>query len=160
MVEEMPQSRLRNHWYGRRNGGIFQSDKVITMTSRGGTQMKKRYVVQIGMGVDQHGHENNPTTAAIRAVKDAISNNCLPGIVEIVGLKRVEEMIVDVLIAAPFPEKMDENEVLSSIPFGTKALTAVKGGMVTQGLAVEALNDTDGAILVANASVTVSFEME
>jgi len=29
MVEEMPQSRLRNHWYGRGHGGIFRPDKVI-----------------------------------------------------------------------------------------------------------------------------------
>jgi len=118
--------------------------------------MNKRFVIQIGMGADQHGHGNNPTTAAVRAVQDAISTNCLPGLVEIVDLKTPDDMTVDLLIAAPYPERIDEEEVLAAIPFGTKRLSVVKGGMVTDGLAIPALGDTDGAILVANASVTVT----
>jgi len=30
--------------------------------------MEKRYVVEIGMGVDQHGHRGDPTDAAIKAI--------------------------------------------------------------------------------------------
>jgi len=61
--------------------------------------MFKRYIVEIGMGVDQHGHKKNPTNAAIKAIKNAISNNCLVGLGEIVGLKNVADMAVEVLIA-------------------------------------------------------------
>ena len=117
--------------------------------------MFKRYIVEIGMGVDQHGHQKNPTNAAIKAIKNAISNNCLVGLGEIVGLKNPADMAVEVLIAAPYAENIDSDAVLAAVPFGTKTIAVVEGGMKTTGLPVPALNDTDGEILVANASVTV-----
>jgi uncharacterized protein (TIGR02058 family) len=117
--------------------------------------MFKRYIVEIGMGVDQHGHKKNPTNAAIKAIKNAISNNCLVGLGEIVGLKNVADMAVEVLIAAPYPENINKDEVLAAVPFGTKTISVVEGGMKTSGLPVANLGDTDGEILVATASVTV-----
>lgn len=48
---------------------------------------EKRFIVQLAMGTDQHGHNDNCTNAAIKAVKNAISNNCLIGLIEICGLR-------------------------------------------------------------------------
>ncbi len=38
---------------------------------------RKRLIIEMGMGVDQHGQE--PTVAAARAVRNAIAHNALPG---------------------------------------------------------------------------------
>ena len=122
--------------------------------------MFKTFIVEIGMGLDQHGHKNNPTNAAVKAIKNAISNNCLVGLRDIVGLKSPKDMAVEVLISAPFPENINEEEVLKAVPFGQKSLKVVEGGMITMGLPVPDLGDTSGEVLVANAAVTVKCKME
>jgi uncharacterized protein (TIGR02058 family) len=121
--------------------------------------MFKTFIVEIGMGLDQHGHSNNPTNAACKAIKNAISNNCLVGLRDIVGLKNPADMVVEVLISAPYPENINEKQVLDAVPFGSKSLKVVEGGMKTMGLPVPSLGDTSGEIIVANAAVTVKCNM-
>jgi len=121
--------------------------------------MEKRYVVQVGMGVDQHGHKGDPTRAAIKAVNNAISNNSLCGISEILNLSGPGKMIVDVLIGVPYPQKVNEEKVLEAIPFGKKRLRAVEGGLIARGVQLKSLGDDSADILIANAAVTVSFDL-
>lgn len=45
--------------------------------------MRKRFVIEMGMGIDQHGQD--PTVAAARAVRNAIAHNALPGVWEVAG---------------------------------------------------------------------------
>ncbi len=121
--------------------------------------MNKRFLVEIGAGVDQHGHQNDCTHAAIKAIKNAISNNCLTGITEICGLKEAKDLLkmkVHVKIGAPYPENIDEKKVLKAIPFGEKSLEVVKGGLLAQGIMIKELGDTSDKIIVCNAAVTVS----
>ena len=121
--------------------------------------MEKRYVVEIGMGVDQHGHRGNPTGAAIKAVNNAISTISLCGILEILNLRDPGQMSVDVLIGTPFPEKLDVKKVLEAIPLGKKRLKAVEGGLIARGVQLTSLGDDSADILVVNAAVTVSFDL-
>jgi uncharacterized protein (TIGR02058 family) len=121
--------------------------------------MEKRYVVEIGMGVDQHGHKGDPTSAAIKAVRNAISDVCLCGISEILNLSGPGEMVVDVLIGTPFPQNVDAGKVLEAIPFGRKRLKAVEGGLVARGVQLTSLGDDSADILIANAAVTVSCDI-
>ena len=121
--------------------------------------MEKRYVVEIGMGVDQHGHRGDPTSAAVKAVNNAISNISLCGISEILDLRDAGEMIVDVLIGTPFSEKLGEEKVLEAIPLGKKRLKAVEGGLIARGVQVNSMGDDSADILVVNAAVTVSFDL-
>jgi uncharacterized protein (TIGR02058 family) len=119
----------------------------------------KQFITQIGMGVDQHGHQNNCTNAAIKAVKNAISNNCLTGLTEICGLKDPKDLLkmkVHVKIGAPSPETIQEIKVLKAIPFGEKSIEIVKGGLVTRGIMIKELGDISDKIIVCNAAVTVS----
>ncbi len=121
----------------------------------------QRFIVQLGSGTDQHGHTNNCTNAAIKAVKDAISNNCLTGLIEICGLKEpkdLSKMKVSVKIGAPYPETINEKKVLNAIPFGEKTIEVVKGGLVAQGIMIKELDDTSDMIIVCNAAVTVSIK--
>jgi uncharacterized protein (TIGR02058 family) len=114
---------------------------------------RKRLIIEMGMGVDQHGQE--PTVAAARAVRNAIAHNALPGVWEVAGLSHPDEMIVEVQIAVPYPEQVREAEVLSVLPFGRKSLTVEAGGMIVQGRAISEFNDKNDEMLVAIAAVTV-----
>jgi len=117
---------------------------------------RKRFVIEMGMGVDQHGQE--PTVAAARAVRNAIAHNALPGIWEVAGLSDPDQMIVEVQVAVPYPDQVREAEVLAVLPFGRKTLKVETGGMVVQGRAIASLNDKNDEMLVAVASVTVWIE--
>ena len=120
-----------------------------------------RFIVQIGTGVDQHGHNDDCTNAAIKAVKNAISNNCLTGLLEICDLKEpddLQKMFVHIKIAAPYPVNIKEEKVLKAIPFGTKSIDIEKGGMVADGIIIKQLGDSSDKILVCNAAVTVAIE--
>ncbi|NEP36907.1 Lin0512 family protein [Moorena sp. SIO3B2] len=113
----------------------------------------KRLIIEMGMGVDQHGQD--PTVAAARAVRNAIAHNALPGVWEVAGLEHPNQMIVEVQVAVPYPEQVRENEVLAVLPFGQKTLSLESGGMVVQGRAIPELNDKNDEMLIAVAAVTV-----
>jgi uncharacterized protein (TIGR02058 family) len=116
----------------------------------------KRYVVELGYGADMHG--GSATKAAMRAVKDAVSRSCLCGLFEIVGVKDPDAMHVQIRIGCPQPEQVDRRQVLDVIPFGTRELEVVEGGLATRGVEVPALGSGD-SIFVAVASLTVSVDI-
>ncbi len=120
------------------------------------TVERKRLIIEMGMGVDQHGQE--PTVAAARAVRNAIAHNALPGVWEVAGLSHPQQMIVEVKVAVPYPEQVREEEVLAVLPFGQKTLTVENGGMVVEGRAIAELDDKNDEMLVAVAAVTVLVE--
>lgn len=107
-----------------------------------------RCVTEMGMGVDVHGL--NYTTAAQRAVFDAIHHSSL-GFQRMIG-KTADDMRVDVTIGVPKPEAVDGAAVLATLPHGSGHINVVQGGL-------EVLNDggTDGT-LIANAILIVSFD--
>ncbi|MGB3491595.1 MAG: Lin0512 family protein [Elainellaceae cyanobacterium] len=113
----------------------------------------KRLIIEMGMGVDQHGQD--PTVAASRAVRNAIAHNALPGVWEVAGLKHPNEMIVEVQISVPYPDQVQHDQVLSVLPFGQKTLKVEPGGMIVEGRAIAELNDKNDDMLVAIAAVTV-----
>ncbi len=119
---------------------------------------KKRFIVEIGSGADLHGMD--ATKAACRAVRDAIRHSCLCGLVEILGRNSFEGVFVDVLVSCPYPEQIDTAVVLAELPVGECSLRTEKGGMLTEGLCVERFGKDCSSILVANAAITVSVEME
>ncbi len=122
---------------------------------------ENRFILQLGSGVDQHGHNDDCTNAAVKAVKNAISNNCLTGLSEICGLKEPKDLLkmkVHVKIGAPYPDNIDKKKVLKAIPFGEKSIEVVKGGLIAQGIMIKELGDTSDNIIVCNAAVTVSMK--
>ncbi len=119
---------------------------------------EKRYIIELGTGADLHGQD--VTKAARRAVRDAISDSCLCGLREVLGMTDPsKEMLVHVLIACPNPEQVDKDAVLEELPLGMKSIEVKEGGMLSPGLFVPELGDHSPDILVANASVTVSIDM-
>jgi uncharacterized protein (TIGR02058 family) len=118
--------------------------------------VRKRLIIEMGMGVDQHGQES--TVAAARAVRNAIAHNALPGVWEVAGLEDPNQMIVEVQVAVPYPDQVRHEEVLAVLPFGQKTLTVTQGGMVVQGRAIASLHDKNDEMLIAVAAVTVWIE--
>ncbi|HEY32592.1 MAG TPA: hypothetical protein G4O10_05750 [Dehalococcoidia bacterium] len=119
---------------------------------------KKRFAIEMGMGVEQHGQD--VTRAAAKAVKDAISRVSLVGLLEMVELRDLNEMFVEVLIACPRPEEVDTDEVLQALPFGQKEIMLVEGGMVLHGHQLPILEDRSDEIIIANAAVTVYIDTD
>lgn len=119
---------------------------------------KRRFIIEMGTGIDAHGQDI--TTAAIRAVKDAIVRVSLLGLSEVVTLNDRNDMLVDVLIACPRPEEVNTDEVLLALPFGQKEIKVVEGGMVARGHCAHDLGDKSDEIIVANAAITVSIDAD
>ncbi len=118
---------------------------------------EKRYITQVGMGVDLHGQD--VTQAACRAVRNAIANNCLCGISQVLDTDRPEEkMHVRVEVACPRPNDLLKDSVLAVIPFGKKTIEVKEGGMVSNGILSPRLGDKTAEIIIANAAVTVSVD--
>jgi uncharacterized protein (TIGR02058 family) len=117
--------------------------------------MLKRYIIELGMGVDLHGRDL--TKAAIKAVKDATSRSCLCGIEDLLE-KDPLKMHVHVKIGCSNPEKLDKDAVLKSIPVGTGEIEVVKGGLGTHGLSVPEFGE-GSTIEVVVAALTVSVEI-
>jgi uncharacterized protein (TIGR02058 family) len=116
----------------------------------------KRFIVEIGTGIDLHGED--VTKAACRAVKDAISRNCLCGLLEILEMKDLKAIKVDILVACPRPEEVDLEQVKAVVPIGRREARAVQGGMTALGLCVPQFADDCDQIVVANAALTVFVE--
>lgn len=117
----------------------------------------RRLLIEFGSGIDQHGQE--PTVAAVRAVKDAISWNYLVGLREVLNLENLDNMIVRVTIGTPYPERVDRAQVEAALPHGRKTVEVVSGGLlVHSGHASASLGDTSDEVIVANAAVEVGVE--
>jgi len=116
----------------------------------------KRFIVEIGTGIDLHGED--ATKAACRAVRDAISRNCLCGIVEIMGIQDLNALEVQIVVAVPRPQDVDLDRVMAEAPIGRKTCRAVEGGMIVKGLCVAQFGSDCDQILVANAAITVFVE--
>jgi uncharacterized protein (TIGR02058 family) len=119
--------------------------------------MLKRYVVELGTGVDLHGMD--VTKAACRAVKNAISQSCLCGLAETLEMDDPARTLhIDVTVAAPFPEQVDQEKVAAVLPFGSVSVHVEEGGLKTPGLAVPSLGE-GSTIVVANAALSVQVDL-
>ena len=83
------------------------------------------YVLEFGMGVDVHGQDG--TTAAIRAVSDAIRHSSLPFVSA--ARARGGTMFVDVTVGVPDPTTVDVERVKKELPHGEVTVRAVPGGL-------------------------------
>ena len=113
----------------------------------------RRFIIEVGMGIDQHGQDH--TRAAERAVQDAIQRSCLCGLKEVVGLKNSGDMVVEVLIGCPAPETVDKARVLKALPLGQKKIEVRQGGLSGKTLFQPELGDQTDEMVVANAVITV-----
>ncbi|SVB64560.1 uncharacterized protein METZ01_LOCUS217414, partial [marine metagenome] len=114
----------------------------LEMTIDRGKQMTlRRYITEMGMGVDVHG--KNYTTAAKRAVSDAIRHSSLNFFKTL--NKSADEMRITLVIGVTNPNAVDSKEVAREMPYGTVKVEVKQGGL-------EVPNEAgDDAIIIANA---------
>jgi len=104
----------------------------------------KPYVLEFGMGVDVHGLDS--TTAACRAVSDAIRHSSLPFFRDV--RERGGRMLVDVTVGVPDPGSVDVERVRRELPHGEVTIRPVPGGLRVPG----------SDALIACVGITVSVE--
>jgi uncharacterized protein (TIGR02058 family) len=131
---------------------------------------KKLLFVQVGFGVDQHG-EDDATKAAVRAVRNAIEFNSIPGVIEHVPGGR-KEMLIHVKLGVPpctstgsekgspvqcFP--VDQMHVAKVFPYGKLLpMEIVTGGLgFSTGRVVEELGDTNDKAICVVACISIGY---
>ena len=121
----------------------------------------RRYLLENGTGVDLHGKDE--TKAAQRAVKDAISHSSMIGLGSLFKIGSFEELeealMVDVTIAAPNPEKVDGEAVLSVLPEGKRRINIIKGGMMWPPMSLDPVAKSHEVVMV-NAIIVVLIDVE
>jgi uncharacterized protein (TIGR02058 family) len=105
----------------------------------------KPYVHEFGMGVDVHG--DDPTTAACRAVSDAIRHSSLPFFRDV--REKGGKMLVSVTVGVPNAARVDRERVRKELPHGEVTVNAVDGG----------LRVPESDTIIACVGITVSIEM-
>jgi len=108
----------------------------------------KRYLTEMGMGVDVHGGDY--TKAARRAVSDALRHSSLNFFK---ALDRTpHDMRITVRVGAGRPEAIDGEAVAAELPYGTVTVEAISGG-----LDIPSDDGTDLMVIVV-AAVLVCFD--
>lgn len=113
--------------------------------------MKRKFIIEIGMGVDLHGEDI--TKAAIKAVHNATSKQCLAGLFEICNADS-NNIYVDILVGTTEPGNVDCAKVAKAIIFPQCKVKAQIGGLVVEGMLKN--DGTRDTIQVVVAAVTVS----
>eukprot|EP00581_Thalassiosira_minuscula_P015370 CAMPEP_0183721768 /NCGR_PEP_ID=MMETSP0737-20130205/13936_1 /TAXON_ID=385413 /ORGANISM="Thalassiosira miniscula, Strain CCMP1093" /LENGTH=182 /DNA_ID=CAMNT_0025951823 /DNA_START=139 /DNA_END=687 /DNA_ORIENTATION=- len=129
--------------------------------------------VQMGFGVDQHGNDTSnasgsgggATKAAVRAVRNAIEFNSIPGMVEAVPGGRAE-MLISVKLGVPTKRgstdamEVDLNQVAKVFPYGRLLpMEVVVGGLsFNTGRVVRELGDEDDLAVCVAACVSIGYD--
>jgi len=113
--------------------------------------------IETGMGIDVHGQ--NITSAAIRAVKNAIHFNSMPGIRSVLPENSLDNMRVNVKLAVPCDkDKLDIAAVKEALPYGKVTVEVMDGGMkTTSGIVLEDKGDKNDLMYIVIASVEVGY---
>lgn len=128
--------------------------------------------VQMGFGVDQHGNDGSDgsgggaTKAAVRAVRNAIEFNSIPGAIEAIPGGR-SEMLIKVKLGIPLkredssePMDVNLNDVAKVFPYGRLLpIEVVVGGLTfNTGRIVRELGDKDDLAVCVAASVSIGYD--
>ena len=116
--------------------------------------MKQVMFIELGMGADLHGQD--VTKAAVRAVRDAIGRNSMPGMRTLVEGDS-SRMKVRVRLAVPADaDRLDLEAVRAVLPYGEVSVEVMPGGMLTSsGVFLADKDDRNDLIYVVNAAVEV-----
>jgi uncharacterized protein (TIGR02058 family) len=113
--------------------------------------------IEIGMGVDLHGQD--ATMAAVRACRNAIQTNSMPGLRSILPGNSLDNMKVRVKLGVPVAaEQVDIEKVKSTFPYGEVSVEIVSGGLIcSSGVVLPDKGDVNDEVIVVNAAVEVGF---
>ncbi|MCC7347669.1 MAG: Lin0512 family protein [Variibacter sp.] len=111
--------------------------------------VKTRVILELGSGNDLHGSDY--TTAALRAVQDALHHSSLAFIRSLdVDTTKLD---VEVTIGVQKPDQVDLAKVKASLPVGNVSVKAVKGGLDV------ADPERDDPAVIASAAIAVRVDL-
>ncbi len=115
-----------------------------------------RLLIEIGVGVDQHGQD--PSKAAVRAVRDAVQRVCIPGFRELGLSFDKARLIID--IYTPLPEETRRKDILDALPArpreGEIIVNIHRGGALVKGIYMPEYGDRGDEIIVVVAAITIA----
>jgi uncharacterized protein (TIGR02058 family) len=119
--------------------------------------MDQLMFIQTGMGTDVHGQDI--TKAAVRAIKNAIHTNSMPGIRTVLPEQSLDNMKINVKLALPCDhDQLDLEEVKKAIPYGQVHVNIMDGGMLTtSGILLEDKQDKNDQMYIVNAAIEVGY---
>ncbi|WP_166244524.1 Lin0512 family protein [Paenibacillus turpanensis] len=119
--------------------------------------MDTLFFVQLGMGTDLHGQD--VTKASVRAVKNAIHHNSMPGLRSVLPGNEIRNMKVRVKLAVPCDKHLvDIEQVKAAFPYGEVEVEITDGGMLTtSGVVLPDKDDKNDLIYVVVAAVEVGY---
>ncbi len=109
---------------------------------------RKRYVTEMGMGVDVHGGDY--TKAAKRAVSDAIRHSSLQFFKTLD--RSPDDMHITVILGAVDPNAIDHEAVAAKLPYGTVTIVPEQGGLNVPS------EDGSDVMVIVNAAVLVHLD--
>lgn len=122
----------------------------------------KAYAMEYGLGIDLHGQD--PTRAAIRAVRSAVEHVSLPGMRQIAGVTDLNtQVFVEITLGVPaeFVDAVDAEKVKNALPFGQRSVEVVAGGLLTSsGSMIDWLGDSSDQAVLVVAAITVKIESQ
>ena len=111
---------------------------------------KKRILFELGQGTSLR--QEDYSRAAERAVRAALWQNSLNA-AEAFGFKK-SDMIVDVLLGAQEPDKIEIDKIKDIFPYGIIEVDCMFGGLNVSN------SQNDGKTIIVTAAVIISFDME
>lgn len=111
---------------------------------------RTRVLVEFGMGSSLR--REDYTEAALRALKDALWHNSV-NVAELFGFPK-EAMLIDAEIGVQNPEAVDVDVLKAVFPYGQPTIIVRHGGLDID------KPHTDGRTIIANAAISVSFDVE
>jgi uncharacterized protein (TIGR02058 family) len=120
--------------------------------------MEQVLFIEIGTGVDLHGQD--VTVASVRAARDAICRNSLPGLRRILPGGDLGRMKVHVILGVPYRhEEVDIEAVQRVFPYGQVSVEVRQGGLVARsGVTLPEQGDKNDDMVIVNAVVEVGYE--
>lgn len=111
----------------------------------------QRLLTEFGMGTSLR--RGDYTEAAKRALKDALWHNSI-NLAELFGFSK-EAMHIKVEIGVQDPDAVDKSALSDVFPYGTPDIQVTRGG-----LDIPRPEGTGNPTIIANAALSVSFDME
>lgn len=119
--------------------------------------MEQVMFIEVGMGIDLHGQD--VTQASVKACKNAIGHNSMPGVTTFLPGGELNRMKVRVTLAVPFRhEDVDVSKVGQVFPYGNVEVKVVQGGLLaSSGIVLPDKGDVSDEMVIVNAVVEVGY---
>ena len=119
--------------------------------------MQRVMFIEIGHGIDLHGQDVSAT--CVRACRNAITHNSMPGIRSVLPDQDINRMQVEVTLGVPLGrEEVDLAAVRRAFPYGQVSVRVVPGGLVaSSGVFLADQGDVSDDMLIVDAVVAVGY---